>query len=207
LRHEAQTQKEVGRMKRNVIFCAECWKVLESKHRHDFVQCGCPNQTFVDGGLEQYVRYGAVRPELLVPMKINEIEEYETLVGDEYKKNYLIGLYGVSRLNPDSYGSQVSRMRESVNKHYEEPEPSMAVESASKIKVGREPDGKKFTIIYEEFVRNPSSDAGYDREVKMKRVNFRKKEDKIWYSSANERESNINILFNFAGWPSERSHG
>lgn len=41
----------------NKILCLECNKILESKHRHDFVGCGCPNGTFVDGG-DVYCRTG-----------------------------------------------------------------------------------------------------------------------------------------------------
>lgn len=32
---------------------------MESKHRHDFVQCDCPLETFVDGG-NDYVRTGGM---------------------------------------------------------------------------------------------------------------------------------------------------
>ena len=35
----------------NSIKCLECNTVLESKHQHHFVTCGCKNQTFNDGGL------------------------------------------------------------------------------------------------------------------------------------------------------------
>jgi DNA-directed RNA polymerase subunit RPC12/RpoP len=41
------------------VKCLECGKVLESLSRHDFVECGCPNGTFVDGGGD-YCRYGGV---------------------------------------------------------------------------------------------------------------------------------------------------
>lgn len=44
---------------RNAVKCLQCNKVIESKDRHDFRTCGCPNQTMVDGGLE-YERRGAV---------------------------------------------------------------------------------------------------------------------------------------------------
>jgi hypothetical protein len=33
--------------------------MLESKHVHDFVSCGCSNSTFVDGG-KDYLRYGGM---------------------------------------------------------------------------------------------------------------------------------------------------
>lgn len=39
------------------IRCTNCNTVLESKHRHDFVSCGCSNGTFVDGG-KDYLRCG-----------------------------------------------------------------------------------------------------------------------------------------------------
>lgn len=41
------------------VKCLECGKTIESKHRHDYVTCGCPNQTMVDGG-NDYCRYGGV---------------------------------------------------------------------------------------------------------------------------------------------------
>jgi hypothetical protein len=39
------------------IVCLMCGKELESKHRHDFQRCDCPNETFVDGG-NDYTRVG-----------------------------------------------------------------------------------------------------------------------------------------------------
>lgn len=49
---------KVGQHKliRNALRCLDCKDVIESKHRHDFVQCTCGN-VFVDGGLE-YQRIG-----------------------------------------------------------------------------------------------------------------------------------------------------
>lgn len=35
-----------------------CKQVLLSLHRHDFRQCGCPNETFTDGGT-WYLHRGA----------------------------------------------------------------------------------------------------------------------------------------------------
>lgn len=43
---------------RNAIKCLVCNTVLESKHRHDYVQCHCSNEAAVDGGLT-YLRYMA----------------------------------------------------------------------------------------------------------------------------------------------------
>ena len=42
---------------RNIVLCRGCLEALESKHRHDFVQCGCENRTFADGGADCQ-RYG-----------------------------------------------------------------------------------------------------------------------------------------------------
>jgi hypothetical protein len=39
------------------VQCLECGEVLESKHRHDYVSCNCPNKTSVDGG-DDYLRIG-----------------------------------------------------------------------------------------------------------------------------------------------------
>ena len=37
--------------------CLNCGTVLESKHRHHWVTCGCSNETFIDGG-DEYRRSG-----------------------------------------------------------------------------------------------------------------------------------------------------
>ena len=39
--------------------CIACGAILESKHRHDYVTCPCPNKAMLDGG-NDYVRSGAV---------------------------------------------------------------------------------------------------------------------------------------------------
>lgn len=39
------------------VQCLMCGVILTSKSRHDFQQCKCDNQTFVDGG-DDYCRYG-----------------------------------------------------------------------------------------------------------------------------------------------------
>jgi len=46
------------------IKCLSCGKILESKYRHDLVGCGCPNDTFVDGG-NDYSRMGGIDLELI----------------------------------------------------------------------------------------------------------------------------------------------
>jgi hypothetical protein len=41
------------------IKCLVCGEILESKTRHDFQQCNCENESFVDGGTD-YSRVGGV---------------------------------------------------------------------------------------------------------------------------------------------------
>lgn len=45
------------RILRNIIKCKKCGDVIESKHRHQFVWCGCTSIA-VDGGLEYLRRVG-----------------------------------------------------------------------------------------------------------------------------------------------------
>lgn len=42
----------------NAVTCLVCHKTIESRNRHDFKYCGCPNRAMVDGG-HDYTRYGA----------------------------------------------------------------------------------------------------------------------------------------------------
>lgn len=49
---------------RNAIRCLVCNTILESKYQHNFRSCGCPNQSFVDGGL-MYIRTGRVNLDLV----------------------------------------------------------------------------------------------------------------------------------------------
>ena len=43
-------------IRRNSAICLKCNEEIESKHRHDFVSCGC-GSIFVDGGRD-YLRRG-----------------------------------------------------------------------------------------------------------------------------------------------------
>lgn len=43
-------------MLKNIAKCKKCGDIIESKHRHDFVQCRC-GAIFVDGG-QDYIRRG-----------------------------------------------------------------------------------------------------------------------------------------------------
>ena len=63
----------------NSIKCLECNTVLESKHQHHFVTCGCKNQTFNDGGLT-YNRVGAVDLD-----KVENLSKYIIMTEQEYE--------------------------------------------------------------------------------------------------------------------------
>lgn len=65
----------------NSVRCLVCNTVLESKHRHHFLECGCKNQTFNDGGLS-YSRVGAVDLDLVE----NLCEYVEMTRGEHYKQ-------------------------------------------------------------------------------------------------------------------------
>ena len=65
---------------KNSVKCLVCNTILESKHRHDFVMCHCPNETACDGGLE-YQRTLAVDLSL-----IENLCEYRTLTQEAYDK-------------------------------------------------------------------------------------------------------------------------
>ena len=65
---------------KNSVKCLVCNTILESKYRHDFVSCSCPNKTFTDGGLS-YNRVGGKDLDL-----IENLCEYRTLTQDEYDR-------------------------------------------------------------------------------------------------------------------------
>lgn len=64
---------------RNAVKCLVCGVILESKYRHNFISCSCPNQTFCDGGLI-YNRTGAVDLD-----KVENLCEYKTYSKVEYE--------------------------------------------------------------------------------------------------------------------------
>ena len=53
------------------IRCLVCNTVLESKFTHDFQQCNCENETFVDGG-NDYMRVGGANWDLVEIIKEKE---------------------------------------------------------------------------------------------------------------------------------------
>ena len=69
-------------LSKNAIKCLVCNTILESKHRHDFVKCPCPNETFADGGLS-YNRVGGKDLSL-----IENLCEYRTLTQESYDKEH-----------------------------------------------------------------------------------------------------------------------
>lgn len=81
----------MGRVIRNAAKCLACGVTVESKHRHDYVVCGCPNQTMVDGGLA-YLRRGAVDWGQVEDLSIEE-HDGPTVAGsnDEYTTSKMMG--------------------------------------------------------------------------------------------------------------------
>ena len=65
---------------KNSVKCLVCNTILESKYRHNYVKCHCPNETACDGGLE-YQRTLAVDLDL-----IENLCEYRTLTQESYDK-------------------------------------------------------------------------------------------------------------------------
>lgn len=66
---------------RNAIKCLVCNTVLESKHRHHYVQCQCKNEAATDGGLS-YQRFMAKDLDLVE----NLCEYVEMTRGEHYKQ-------------------------------------------------------------------------------------------------------------------------
>ena len=64
---------------RNAVRCIACDSILESKTRHDYVKCHCPNETACDGGLE-YQRTLAVDLD-----KIENLCKYVIMTEQEYE--------------------------------------------------------------------------------------------------------------------------
>jgi hypothetical protein len=79
----------------NSVKCLECNEVLVSRHVHDYVTCGCPNDAMVDGGNE-YGRYGA--------MDMDKIETHYVYADDDFEvvRKYAVrgsrGKYGETPL-------------------------------------------------------------------------------------------------------------
>lgn len=57
-----------GKILANRAKCLQCNDIIESRSRHDFVECSC-GEIFVDGGRE-YIRRGAKNFENLVDLSV-----------------------------------------------------------------------------------------------------------------------------------------
>ncbi len=68
---EIQDEIKKNRLVRNRLKCKLCGDVIESKYRHDFVECKC-GKVFVDGGLD-YMRWGGDRDQ------IEDLSEWEDI--------------------------------------------------------------------------------------------------------------------------------
>ena len=62
----------------NSVKCLECNKVLVSRHVHDYVTCGCPNDAMVDGG-NDYGRYGAMDMDKIETKYIYADDDFEVV--------------------------------------------------------------------------------------------------------------------------------
>lgn len=60
----------------NKCQCRLCGAIIESKHRHDFVQCRC-GAIFTDGGTD-YIRRGANNLNDIIDLSETYLEEYES---------------------------------------------------------------------------------------------------------------------------------
>lgn len=75
-----QDEDEIKILTKNAVKCLVCNTILESKYRHNFVTCGCSNETFTDGGLV-YQRYSGKDLD-----KVVSLAEYETITYKEVKE-------------------------------------------------------------------------------------------------------------------------
>ena len=74
-----ESEKLINVLISNTIKCLVCNKIITSKSQHNFVQCGCSNETFVDGG-NLYSRVGAVDLD-----KVEDLCKYVIMTEQEYE--------------------------------------------------------------------------------------------------------------------------
>jgi len=74
---------------RNSAKCLSCDVEIESKSPHDFKMCGCPNELFVDGGL-QYIRRGAISFDKVEETSIYADESYIGKLVKCHEKVYIV---------------------------------------------------------------------------------------------------------------------
>ena len=80
MKYELDDNEVIKVLTRNAVKCLVCNTVLESKHQHHFLECGCKNQTFNDGGLS-CIRFGAVDLDL-----VEDLCEYVEMTRGERDK-------------------------------------------------------------------------------------------------------------------------
>ena len=66
----------------NIVVCKQCGDLLQSKHNHDFVMCGCPNETFTDGGDVCPRRGGVDLSKVLSPLTGAEARRLSAMIKD-----------------------------------------------------------------------------------------------------------------------------
>lgn len=59
------------------VICEECGVVLISYIKFDFKKCICNNETYVDGGQDDYVRVGGIDLTKVKPVVITYIQDDE----------------------------------------------------------------------------------------------------------------------------------
>lgn len=74
---KASNKKLVGR----ALKCLLCDDVIISRHRHDYIQCKC-GACFLDGGGEDYYRYGAPSLESIQWIDLPDTEKLEKAMAD-----------------------------------------------------------------------------------------------------------------------------
>lgn len=71
-------EKSVQQLVYNSVTCTECKTTLVSYYRHDFKVCGCPNNTYVDGGVS-YVRNGGKDLSKVIPLLVFTDDDFEVV--------------------------------------------------------------------------------------------------------------------------------
>lgn len=78
----------------NQVKCLKCNKVITSRFRHDYQECGCDNHTMVDGGLA-YSRRGGADMDLIQDQSVYLDDDYELV-----RKSFCRGSRGITGREP-----------------------------------------------------------------------------------------------------------
>lgn len=79
------------------VLCLSCGKVLISYHRHDYKTCGCPQETTVDGGQIDYVRYGGMDMNLIREVRVVPVLRTKTGKVSKKKLKTVREMFGSGR--------------------------------------------------------------------------------------------------------------